>query len=328
MPEFIWPWVFVLAPLPLLLRMLLPPAIRDDAALRIDCIAELRELQPPRRRLWQRPALWLPVLIWLLLLCAAARPQWPERMPALPESGRDLLLAVDISGSMDFPDMQWQNEAVSRLALVQQLFGRFIAQRQGDRVGLILFGSQAYLQAPLTRDRHTVQRWLQEASIGLAGRDTAIGDAIGLALKHLQHSPAERRVLVLITDGANSAGSVHPLTAARLAASAGLTLYTVGIGGHAAGPAGTNPDVDLDEPLLQEIARIGHGQYLRAASLQQLQAVSATLDRLQPVALPGPLQQQGRPLYAWPLALALLLSLLPLRGALRESLGSLAWGRR
>lgn len=320
MPEFVWPWVWLLAPLPLLLRRLLPPAASTEAALRIGFIDELRELEPRQRSLWQRYPVLLPGLIWLLLLCAAARPQLTDRMPTLPDSGRDLLLAVDISGSMDYPDMRWGNQQISRLEMVQQLFGRFIDQRLGDRVGLILFGSQAYLQSPLTRDRQTVRRWLEEARIGLAGRDTAIGDAIGLAIKRLHQSPADRRVLVLITDGANSAGAVHPLSAARLAARAGLTIYTVGIAGNPAGPAGSNPDVDLDEPLLLEVAQRTGGQYFRASDLQQLQEVSRTLDRLQPAAQMAMVQLQGRVLYPWPLGLALLLSLLALRQPLQRIL--------
>src|SRR5690606_35402504 len=126
-------------------------------------------------------------------------------------SGRDLLVAVDVSGSMDYPDMQWQGQPISRLGLVQQLFGEFIEQRQGDRVGLILFGSQAYLQAPLTFDRRTVRTWLEEAQTVIAGPNTAIGDAIGLAVKRLRDLPADSRVLILITDGANNGGSLAPM---------------------------------------------------------------------------------------------------------------------
>ena len=159
--EFAWLWVFLLAPLPWLLRLLLPPADSGDAALRVGFLDELQALSGRRARAalpsWRQQA---PLaLLWFLLLCAAARPQWVGEPLPLPASGRDLLLAVDVSGSMDYADMQWDDEPISRLELVKRLLGDFIEGRRGDRVGLILFGSQAYLQAPLTFDRHTVRTW-------------------------------------------------------------------------------------------------------------------------------------------------------------------------
>ena len=146
-------------------------------------------------------------LVWLLLVFAAARPQWVGEVQDLPVTGRDLLLAVDISGSMDTQDMlAWQGRAVNRLVVVKEVAGDFIERRKGDRVGLILFGSRAYLQTPLTFDTETTATLLSEAEIGLAGRETAIGDAIGLAVKRLREDSATDRVLVLLTDGANTSG--------------------------------------------------------------------------------------------------------------------------
>ena len=319
MPELLWPWVFLLLPLPWLLRRSLPPAAQPESALRVSFAASLQPLASQRSSLQRWSRWWLPACIWLLLLTAAARPQLPASMPLEPDSGRELLLAVDISGSMDYPDMQWQGQPVSRLTLVQQLIGPFISQRLGDRVGLILFGSRAYLQSPLTRDRSTVRRWLQEARIGMAGRDTAIGDALGLAVKHLRNTPASQRVLLLITDGADSGSSLHPLTAARLAADSGLTVYSIGIAGPNAAHS-SDAEVALDEPLLQEIARRTGGRYFRVSSQNELQEVAALLDRLQPALHPADLPQQGRPLYVWPLLLALLLSLWPAWPALRDLL--------
>ncbi len=330
--EFVWPWVFLLLPLPWLLRRLLPPADSGEAALRVGFLAELESLagQRARPRLppWRRQ---LPaVLVWLLLLSAAARPQWLGEPLPLPASGRDLLLAVDISGSMDYPDMRWQEQNVSRLRLVQALFGEFVASRQGDRIGLILFGSRAYLQAPLTFDRQSVRTWLEQAQIGIAGKDTALGDAIGLALKRLRLRPADSRVLVLITDGANTAGEVPPLTAARLAASEGVRIYTIGIGADAeqagaVGLHGLNPGLDLDEPLLREIAALSGGDYFRARSAAELAAISATLDRLEPVSQAPARAWRSTPLHPWPLAAALLLSALL---ALQELRLQLPWRRR
>ncbi|MBU3055274.1 vWA domain-containing protein [Pseudomonas indica] len=315
--EFAWPWVFLLAPLPWLLRILLPVADSGEAALKVAYLDELEGLAGRRARAnlpaWRQQAPF--ALLWLLLLLAAARPEWVGEPLPLPASGRDLLLAVDVSGSMDYADMEWEGTEVSRLTLVKHLLGDFIEDRRGDRVGLILFGSQAYLQSPLTFDRATVRTWLDEALIGIAGKNTAIGDAIGLAVKRLRERPANSRVLVLVTDGANNGGQIEPITAARLAAEAGVTIYPIGIGADpqqsgALGLLSFNPGVDLDEPTLREIAELTGGTYFRARSSEELEAIEETLDRLEPVAQQPTQARPALALYAWPLAAALLLSLL------------------
>ena len=316
MVEFAWPWVFVLAPLPWLLRLLLPPADSGDAALRVGFLDELQAMSGRRARAalpsWRQQAPL--VLLWALLLCAAARPQWVGEPLPLPASGRDLLLAVDVSGSMDYADMQWDDAPISRLELVKRLLGDFIEGRQGDRVGLILFGSQAYLQAPLTFDRHTVRTWLDEAVIGIAGKNTAIGDAIGLAVKRLRQRPAQSRVLVLITDGANNGGEIDPMVAAQLAADEGVRIYAIGIGADpqqsgAFGAIGFSA-LDLDETSLRAITDVTDGEYFRARDQAELEQIELTLDRLEPVAQQPTLARPAQALYAWPLALALLGSLL------------------
>ncbi|MFC2973531.1 VWA domain-containing protein [Azotobacter bryophylli] len=313
--EFAWPWIFLLAPLPWLLRVVLPAADSGEAALRVSFLAELESLSGRRARLrlpsWRQQAPF--VLIWLLLLIAAARPQWVGEPQPLPTSGRDLLLAVDVSGSMEYADMDWEGEPIGRLELVKRMLGPFIEERRGDRVGLILFGSQAYLQAPLTFDRRTVRTWLDEAMIGIAGKNTAIGDAIGLAVKRLR--TAESRVLVLVTDGANTGGEIDPLVAARLAAQEGVRIYTIGIGadpqqGGLIGLLGMNPGLDLDEPTLRAIAGQTGGEYFRARSREELDSVGEALDRLEPITQQKTLARPAKALYSWPLAAALLLSLL------------------
>ncbi|MFI8376207.1 vWA domain-containing protein [Pseudomonas helleri] len=315
--EFAWPWIFVLLPLPWLMRWVLPAADSGEAALKVSFLSDLEELAQRKARntmpVWRQKIPYLA--IWLLLLTAAARPQWLGEPLPIAASGRDLLVAVDVSGSMDFPDMHWQNDDISRLDLVKSLFGDFLEDREGDRVGLILFGSQAYLQAPLTFDRHTVRTWLDDARIGVAGKNTAIGDAIGLALKRLRQRPAQSRVLILITDGANNGGQIDPLTAARLAAEEGVRIYPIGIGADpqansANGMLGSNPGIDLDEPALQAIAKATGGQYFRAHDGQELAAIKDTLDQLEPVAQQPTQARPAQSLYCWPLAGALLLSVL------------------
>lgn len=333
--ELAWPWVWLLLPLPWLLRWFLPVSESGDAALKVGFLAELESLAGRRAKIalpsWRQQLPFL--LIWLLLLFAASRPQWLGEPLPIPTSGRDLLLAVDVSGSMDYPDMQWQGEEISRLELVKRLIGDFISERRGDRVGLILFGSKAYLQAPLTFDRQTVRTWLDEAVIGIAGSNTAIGDAIGLAVKRLRERPAKSRVLVLITDGANNGGEVDPLLAARLAAAAGVKVHTIGIGAEAdesmLGRFGFNPGGDLDETTLRAIALETGGEYFRARSNEELKAVGQTLDQLEPAAQQAAQARVATAFYAWPLAAALLMSwLLVARSLWHQALRRLAgWSR-
>lgn len=334
--EFTWAWIFLLAPLPWILRKLLPAADSGEAALNVSFLPELEALAGRRARAnlsaWQQQ---LPfALIWLLLLLAGARPEWVGEPLPLAASGRDLMVAVDVSGSMEQRDMQWQGQDINRLSLVKHLFSDFIEQRRGDRVGLILFGSQAYLQAPLTFDRHTVRTWLDEAVIGIAGKNTAIGDAIGLAVKRLRQRPANSRILVLITDGANTAGSIEPLTATRLAAEQGVKIYTIGIGSDPdAGILsmfGLNPGSDLDEPTLKAIATQTGGQYFRARDADELEMIKASLDQLEPVAQQSTQARPALALYCWPLTGALLLSLLLVGRELWPSIQRLRpkWPRR
>ncbi len=308
-------WALVALPLPLLAWRLLPRAQRHaSGALRVPFYAALMEGRGDGDPASRWP-LALAVAAWLLLVLAAARPQWVGEPIPLPMKGRDLMLAVDISESMTEQDMVVGNRTVDRLTAVKAVAGDFIERRAGDRIGLILFGQQAYQQTPLTFDRETARTLLFESVVGLAGRATAIGDAIGLAVKRLRDQPRDERVLVLLTDGANTAGSIAPLKAADLAAEAGVRIYTIGVGAaprSAFGLAlGGSP---LDEATLSEIAKATGGRYFRARDVRALQAIYTVLDELEPVESD---QQTFRPtaeLFAWPLGAALLLSALAALG--------------
>jgi Ca-activated chloride channel family protein len=304
----------VLLPLPWLVRRWLKAAAN----------AEMQALKVPWfSRMTAQEGGWLskPVLAalawaaWLLLLGAAVRPQWVGEIETLPVTGRDLLLAVDISGSMDTQDMALENRPVNRLAVVKKVAGEFIQRRKGDRVGLVLFGSRAYLQTPLTFDTETTAILLDESEIGLAGRETAIGDAIGLAVKRLREDAASERVLILLTDGANTSGEVQPMQATEFAAREGLTIYTVGVGADEMqvqdffGTRVVNPSADLDEDTLRAIAERTGGAYFRARDAEALAEVYELLDELEPVESD---QEAIRPideLFHWPLGLAFLLCL-------------------
>ena len=242
-------------------------------------------------------------LCWLCTLLALSRPQWVGDPVPLPTSGRDLLLAVDISPSMRQRDMRIGGQIVNRLVAVKSVVGEFVAQREGDRLGLILFGEQAYLQTPLTFDRKTLQTLLYEAQLGFAGSNgTAIGDAIGLAVKRLQDRSENHRVVILLTDGANNSGALEPIKAAQLANRAKVKIYTIGVG--ARGASG------LDEQTLSEVAKITGGQFFRARNPAELDAIYQELNRLEPVDQEAETIRPTISLYHWPLSIAFVLSLL------------------
>ena len=318
MYEFLWWWLFILLPLPLIVRWWLKPVEREAGlALRVPFLDDFQQQGGTfLSRSWQGMlALVLATLAWLMLVTAAARPVWIGEAMTLPVAGRDLMMAVDLSGSMQEQDFILNGQVVDRLIATKAVAGEFVRKRVGDRIGLVLFGDQAYLQAPLTFDRETVLQLLKESVIGLAGERTAIGDAIGLALKRLQNSPEKNRVLILMTDGANTAGSVSPLEAADMAAAAGLKIYTVGIGSESDemrdmfGFQLLNPNADLDEKTLKSIAEKTGGQYFRARDTEEFQRIYAELDRLEPVEKATEHWRPQQELFRWPLLLAFVLAL-------------------
>ncbi len=322
---FAWPWMLLALPLPLLVRMLLPP-VRDvaGAALkvpfgnRLDAIAGKAG---PARAGGVNLLAWLA---WALLCLAAARPQLLGPVMQPPQAGRDLMLAVDLSGSMSEEDMQLGSHVVDRLTAAKAVLADFLERRVGDRVGLIVFGQRAFVLAPLTLDRDTVRQQLQDSVVGLAGRETAIGDAIALAVKRLRDQPAGQRVLILLTDGVNTAGALDPQKAAELARDEGVRIHTIAFGGDGTGlsvfgvpirvPGG---DDMIDEAGLKRIADITGGSAFRARDTEELAGIYAEIDRLEPVERPGESVRPRIERYAWPLGAALVLGLL-----------AFAWPRR
>ena len=307
-----WPWMLLLLPLPWLLSRWLSPAQPQGAALFLPFAAAVAADATPNVRTLSRPRKLLLALVWLLLVLAAVRPQWLGDPEPVPTTGRRLLLAVDTSGSMSTQDMEDNH---SRLQVVQKVAGNFISRRHGDQVGLILFGTRPYLQAPITTDLNTVDQFLDESMIGVAGQQTAIGDAIGLAIKLLRNdsNKATRKgdtVLVLLTDGSSNAGVMPPDEAAKMAAAAGLRIYTIGVGSSVQqGFFGFSGNSDLDEDTLKQIAKVTGGEYFRATDAENLKKVYARIDQLEPS---DARQQWYRPSdewFPWPLGLALLLSL-------------------
>jgi Ca-activated chloride channel family protein len=315
MIHFEWPWMAALLPLPLIIRFLFPPVeVVNEAALRVPFLTEFSMHSNDGHHLNVKYGLiWIAIIVWFCLIIAAMRPQWLGDFIEIPRNGRDLMLAVDLSGSMEVEDFIIKGDKVDRLTATKYVAGEFIQRRVGDRLGLILFGEKAYLQTPLTFDRLTVKTLLYESAIGLAGKSTAIGDAIGLAVKRLREKDDKSRVLILLTDGANTAGEVEPLAAAELAAREKLKIYTIGIGADEMvmrsifGSRRVNPSADLDEKTLSAIANKTGGRYFRARDIEQLEQIYALLDDLEPIEKDVQRFRPQMALFYWPLAIALVL---------------------
>jgi Ca-activated chloride channel family protein len=313
MSEFAWPWVALVLPLPWLLRLALRAA-GIGQAMRLPYPG--LQLATTQMRLPRRGRMMLFALAWICLVLAAMRPQWIGPPQAQQHSGRAMMLAVDLSGSMRTDDMKLAGRPVSRFGAVEAIAGDFISRRSGDELGLVLFGSNAFLVTPLTYDLDAVRAQLEGARVGLAGTETAIGDAIAVATKRLAALPEQARVLILLTDGVNNAGSITPVEAARAAKAAGVRVYTIGIGATQMtvpdffGSRVINPSADLDEDMLRSIADGTGGRYFRATDTRALADAYRTIDALEPMPQQGPSLRPRHERFRWPLLAALLLGVL------------------
>ncbi len=319
MIEFLWPLAFALLPLPFLVRWLTKPAeLPATGALKVPFYRQLVSSGTTSAKgAIRRPVrLVLATLIWALLVTGLARPVYVGPEVPLPVEGRNIMMAIDLSGSMGQQDFALDGRPTTRLEVVKDAAEDFLARRKGDRVGLVLFSDRAYLQAPLTFDRKVVTELLGEAQVGLTGQETAIGDAIAVAAKRLKDRPADSRVLVLLTDGASNAGALEPMKAAEIAKDLGIRIYTIGVGAGpqevrtAFGRQIVDPARGLDEATLTAIADATGGQYFRARDVKGLANVYAEIDRLEPVEGDPQTVRPSVALYYWPLGLALFLTAL------------------
>ena len=308
MLQFLWPWVFFIVPLPFIIRLLSPKtSASNDAALHVPYLQDFQLKASTTATLSRRWGFLIYLLVWFALVTAAARPQWIGELIELPISGRDIMLAIDLSNSMS-QRFNYGSRSVTKLQATKVVAGDFINKRVGDRIGLILFGAQAYVQAPLTFDRATVITLLSEAVPGLAGRSTAIGDAIGLAVKRL-NDESEEQVLILLTDGVSNSGEIQPEKAAELAAKKDLKIHTIGVGSRGSR--------DLNEATLKTIARQTGGKYFRAHDVKELQDIYRLIDQLEPVEKDTQSYRPTWSLFYWPLSGALGLASLLLVSRLR-----------
>lgn len=297
---FAFPLVLLLLPLPLAMRLLPPAAARGGLRVPPQVFAGTAE----GRAL--PPGLLLAALAWGLLVIALAGPQL-DRQTALTEaSGRDILLALDLSGSMEKRDFSLDGQPISRLDAVKRVASRFVAARRGDRIGLVVFGDRAYVAQPLTFDVDAVARAIREAQIGISGRATTISDGLGLAIRRLSASDAPTRIVVLLSDGVDTAGSVGAVDAARLAARHGIRVHSIALGPD---DLETRPKLRdaVDAATLRGVAEASGGTSFRVRGMADLQAMAATLDRLEPSPSDRPPLRFWQSLWVWPAAGALLL---------------------
>jgi len=323
--HFAYPWVLLLLPLPLLMHWLAPAHQEARLAVYVPFMSVLSRLVGgsagagaviTRRR---RLQLVQVVVGWLALVIALARPVWlgDALIQELPM--RDMLVALDLSGSMETRDFTAASGApAERLAAAKEVLDEFLSRRDGDRVGLVFFGSAAFVQAPFTDDLDVVRELLDEAQVRMLGPRTVLGDAIGMAIPLFERSDVDERVLIVLTDGNDTGSLVPPVRAAEIARDNGVTIFTIAMGDpQAAG------EQALDEAALQAVAETTGGGYYHAEDRAQLEDVYAELDRLTPKQVETRSYRPEHELYHWPLGFAIVFSMLyfglvELRSSLRR----------
>ncbi|HEY8568686.1 VWA domain-containing protein [Microbulbifer sp.] len=322
MIDFATPWALALLPLPFLVWKFVPAHRERVPALRVPFFQQLVQaigIKPGAgavvldRSRWQ----WLlGAMIWTLIVTALARPEYEGDAVTLQKPARDLIVAVDISGSMEQEDfIASDGQKMQRLDGVKQVLTQFLKSREGERVALIVFGTKAFVQAPLTTDLDTVLELLQETEVGMAGPHTALGDAIGLAIRQFESSEVEQRLLILLSDGSDTASTMSPINAAAIAAQRKVKILTIGVG---------DPDSDVEEnrvdvDALKAIAKRTGGEFYFANDEQALAAVYDQIDKLAPKMIDSETYRPHHALAHWPLGLALLLGLLGLAARLQPS---------
>ena len=310
MLTFVHLWIFALLPLPWLLRAILPPKPVSDIAVRVpfgDRLNAARAGAEPASAAARKTSHhFLPLLLWALLLTAISRPQWLEPPVSKNLPTRDLLLLVDLSGSMrqeDFKNSEGAN--VDRLTAVKEVLGDFLSKREGDRIGLVVFGDSPFLQAPFSTDLNLSRQLLDETAIGMAGPRTAFGDAIGLGVNLFDGSEAPAKTIIALTDGNDTKSQVPPVEASRVADQRDIRIHTVAIGDPA-----TVGEEKLDEETLRQVAKTAGGSYFYAADRDALAGIYEELDKIETREIKVVSHRPRRDLFYWPLLAALVLSML------------------
>jgi Ca-activated chloride channel family protein len=316
--SFYWPWMILLLPLPFLARLLGTPNNKNGNTqeLHFSYIERLQAAFQHHSNDNNPSNKWYQILLalmWLCLVLALMQPQFVDKFTSAKNKGYDLMLAVDLSGSMKALDFSTDTQRIDRLDVTKKVVTEFVNQRQGDRIGLILFGQQAYLQVPLTLDTLAVNQMLNNSVVGMAGDSTAIGDALGLAVRNLRDRPKDSRVIILLTDGEDNASSIPPLQAADLAKEYGIRIYAIGVGSDGAVPFPDNngnivmAQLGMDEDLLKEISAKTGGSYFRATDTKSLEEIYQRINTMEKTEAQSREYLIREPLYRYPLGAALLL---------------------
>ncbi|MEM6279125.1 MAG: VWA domain-containing protein [Verrucomicrobiota bacterium] len=308
MLSFAYLWVLVLLPLPWLVRRVLPAQKQSELAVRVpfgDRLLTALEGNQLGTKAVRRTREWfVPVVLWILFVLALARPQWMEEPITKELPTRDLLLLVDLSGSMNATDFKnAEGEEVDRLSAVKEVLDEFLTKREGDRVGLVVFGDAPFLQAPFSTDLDLSRQLLEETAVGMAGARTALGDAIGLGVNLFEESDAPAKTVIALTDGNDTKSQVPPIEAARVAAQRDIRIHTVAIGD----PSSVGEE-KLDEETLKQVASTAGGSYFFAADRAELEGIYDELDRIETRQVDVISHRPRRDLFFWPLLVMLLIS--------------------
>lgn len=307
MLEFGFPQAFILLPLPLILYYLLPPLRQKETFMTVPFFNNFIQVTGIKAKtgvsvIGKKTINIITLgLMWILAVISIASPQIVGEPELKLKTARSLMIAVDLSGSMSTTDWEIEGERASRWDAVKHVMDEFISRREGDRIGLILFGTQAYLQVPFTSDLDVVSSYLQESEVGMPGERTAIGNAIGLGVRIFEADSVDRKVMILLTDGVDSASDVNPIQAAGIAAADSVVIYTIGIG---------NPNsslFEIDEKMMQQIANNSGGKYFLAMDRKQLEDVYATLDKLEPIEYEEETYKPATLLFFYPVGLMIIL---------------------
>ena len=311
MIELAYPWLLLILPLPLLVTLFFPAHREQKSALQVPFFNRLVELtgeQPSKGAvILQRmhfQQIWL-LCSWVLIVVAMTKPEHIGEPVVIEKSGRDLMVAVDLSGSMEATDfLNNKDQHVDRLTAVKLVLEEFVAQREHDRLGLIVFGDAPFLQAPFTEDHKTWLALLRETEIGMAGLSTALGDAIGLSIKSFSNSDTDNKVLIILTDGNDTGSQVPPVEAVKVAKQYGVTIYTIAIGDPE-----TADEEALDIDTLQRLSEITDGAYYQALDRTQLQKIYQRITELEPELFESLSYRPRQNLYYYPLAIVLVVYL-------------------
>lgn len=302
-------WVFWLLPLPLLVYWLIPPLRLKSASLSVPNFIKVQEYtgeKPRNSAMIKRRNFFsfaLLAIIWVLLLGALSSPQLVAEPEMKVKTSRNFLIVADISFSMAQKDWVENGQRVRRWDGVKSVMHDFISKREGDRMGLIFFGSSAYIQAPFTPDLVTVDAMLEEADVGMAGQMTNIGKAIVKGIEMFDQDTIQTKVMLLLTDGVDAGTDILPLDAADLAKKDSILVYTIGIGDPDSGTS------DLDENTLIEISEMTDAQYFRAIDSERLNEIYDELNSLEPIEYE---EEEFKPktlLFYYPLVIALILAI-------------------